>query len=294
MRTHIPVWPWLVVALALGAPAALAGAAGGAQADAQNLYRVLVVSGTLMMTVGLGSALLWRWWAEVTLRWFWAGAGIWTLGVLLKFAAAFALNRIVLRGLQTSFPQPVYWALGALYLGLLTGVFEVGVTLLVARTWPRMAQTEERAVAVGLGAGGLEALMLGLSALASAMVIQSGVAGAAQAGAGLAAVAHTPLPWLVGPTERVMALLCHTASRSLVLMGVAVGRWSFFWYGFLLLTGLDAVAAAFHLSGALTRMNMWWVELGVLPFAAVSLLAVRWCLRNWSGAGEGAWFLDAG
>ena len=87
--------------------------------------------------------------------------------------------------------------------------------------------------------------------------------------------------WLAGPVERVIAILCHTSSRALVLLSVARRRWAFFWYGFGIMTAIDAVGGAAHLSGALGRFSVWWLEAAIAPFAALSILVIAWCLRHW-------------
>jgi hypothetical protein len=38
------------------------------------------------------------------------------------------------------------------------------------------------------------------------------------------AIVLTPLFWLVGPVERVIAILCHASSRALILLGTARQR----------------------------------------------------------------------
>lgn len=53
-----------------------------------------VLSGGLMMLAALAAVVWWQHRSKVQLRWFWAGAGIWTVGVALKFAVAVPLNPI--------------------------------------------------------------------------------------------------------------------------------------------------------------------------------------------------------
>ena len=92
----------------------------------------------------------------------------------------------------------------------------------------------------------------------------------------------TPLLWLVGPVERVIAILCHTSSRALVLLGVARGRW--FWPfsgGFLIMTAIDAVASYVHLAGLMGQVSVWWIELALAPAALLSIPILVWCIRKW-------------
>ena len=66
-----------------------------------------------------------------------------------------------------------------------------------------------------------------------------------------------------------------------MLLSVARRRWAFFWYGFGIMTVIDAIAEAVRLSEALGRYSVWWIEAAIAPFAAASLVAIVWCLRHW-------------
>ncbi len=245
---------------------------------------VMLVTGPLMVVMGLVFVGVWYRKTRVQLRWFWVGAGAWTLGVALKFAWAIPTNGPVLGALEGALPHGVYVALGSLYIGVLTGVFEIGITLALAWKWRRLAETGERAVAVGIGAGSIEAILLGLGGFVQVIVLIAALPGTeAVAIANAYMSASTPLVWLVGPIERTIAILCHTSSRVLVLLSVARHRWSYFWYGFLILTGIDTLAGWLHLSGNLGHMSMWWVELMLAPFAVASVPIIRGCLRRWPG-----------
>ncbi|MHC4592766.1 MAG: YhfC family glutamic-type intramembrane protease [Planctomycetota bacterium] len=242
----------------------------------------LLAAGPLMVLVGLGFAIGWKVRSRVRWRWFWAGAAIWAVGVALKFAFAVPLNKPVLGSLKAALPDSAYLFLGSLYVGLLTGVFEIGVTLAAGLIWRGMARKAARAVAVGLGAGGIEAILVGLGSFVGVLVALSGVSGSEQAQAAIASsTVLTSVAWLVGPVERVLAVLCHTSSRALVLLGIAKHRWRYFWFGFLIMTAIDAIAGYAHIAGLLGRISLWWVELAIAPFAVASVLIILWCLRNW-------------
>ncbi len=233
---------------------------------------MLLVSPFLMIAVGLGFVLGWRAKSRLPLKWFWAGAGVWTVGVLLKFIFAGLFNEPVLSGLKAD--RAVYLLFGSLYIGLLTGVFEIGVTWVAARKWKSLTLYGNRAVGVGIGAGSLEAILLGIAGITGAMAAAKGYGD-------IEAQMATGMIWLIGPVERIIAILCHTSSRTLVLLGVVKGQRTLFWYGFWLMTGVDAVAGFVHLSEMLGQVPLWWIELAIAPFAVASVPIIRWCLRNW-------------
>jgi uncharacterized membrane protein YhfC len=244
--------------------------------------RPLLLAGPLMILIALAFAVGWKMRFRDRWRWLWVGAAIWAVGVALKFACAIPLNKPVLRALESALPHSAYVAAGAVYVGLLTGVFEIGVTLAAALIWRKLATTPNRAVSIGVGAGGFEALLLGIAALGGMLFAVSGMPAAEPALASAAAtVAVTPLAWLASPLERIIAILCHTSSRTLVLLAVARRRAAYFWYGFLLMTVLDGVAGVAYLTGAVTFRSVWWIELAILPFGIISVPILRWCLRQW-------------
>ena len=238
-----------------------------------------ILSGALMITVA-GVAVFACWLrTRVQWRWFWAGAGIWTVGVLLKSAVALPLNPIFcgdgqpLAGLKL--------CIGSVYCGLITGIFEIGVTLAAALVWRRLAASPARAVAVGLGAGAFEALLMGLAAsVGSWVAIATGRTDLVlNSLSGI--VAHTPLLWLAGPVERVIVILTHTAARVLVLRAVAGRRWLGFWAGFGWLSGLDLVGGAGLLTVMVASGSGWLLELMLLPFGVLSLPLIVWAVRHW-------------
>ncbi len=248
-----------------------------------------VASGGLMMAVALTAVFGWWLRSRVQWRWFWAGAGIWTLGVALKFAVALALNPFFVG--KGSHATGLKLVIGSVYSGLLTGVFEIGITLAAAVVWRRLAAEPARAVAVGVGAGAFEALLLGLGASVGSLVtLSSGQTELAlQSLAGI--TAHTPLWWLAGPAERVIAILAHTASRVLVLRAVAGRRWSGFWAGFAWLSAMDLLAGVVLLTGMTTTGSLWRIELMLLPFGVLSVPLIVWAVRRWpasTGVADGS------
>lgn len=252
------------------------------QVPDRGAFRPLLVSGPAMIAAALAFVMVWAARSHVKLRWFWAGAGIWAAGIALKFVWATLANEAIFDATKNVLSRNAHVAVGSVYIGALTGVFEIGATLLAALVWRRIAASGERAVAIGIGAGAFEALVLGAGATANAFAAMSGVP---QTDIilvlGAYSMASTPLVWLAGPVERVLAVLCHTASRTLVLFGVASGRRGFFWWGFFLLSAVDVIVGWVHLSERIGKMSLWWIELAIVPFAVASVPVIRWCLRHW-------------
>jgi len=251
--------------------------------DLRHVYFVLV-SGMGMIVVGCAAVLAWRFRSRAAWRWFWAGAAVWTVGVALKFGCAIPLNKPILDALKHGLPHGLYLTLGSIYIGILTGVFEIGVTLIAGLIWRGMTRDAARGVAVGVGAGAFEAVLLGLGVLAGAIVglVTTGPTQDQILTATAGAASMTPLFWLAGPVERVIAIACHVASRVLVLVGIARKKWVWpFTIAFLLMSAIDAVAGYVHLSGLLGQISLWWIELAIAPAAVASIPLLVWSIRRW-------------
>jgi uncharacterized membrane protein YhfC len=231
-----------------------------------------LITGKLMALVGVLAAWAWRWRARADWRYFLIGGAIWAVGVGLKFGWALLLYVPVLKSLGNTLPYTAAFVAGAIYTGLLTGVFEIGVTVVAARLWPRLSLSAARGVAVGIGAGATEAVTLGVLASLWA-AFGSGLA----SGSGGIALSATLLPVV----ERILALLCHAASRALVLFSAATRRWRWAWWGFALLTAVDAIAGAFILYAKDAPLSPWYLELSLVPLALVSIVLLAIMVKRW-------------
>lgn len=231
-----------------------------------NLVPLQYITGFLMIVIGSGFVVWWKRHTQTALKWFWMGAGLWTLGVTIKFAVAIPCNEPVLTFLNNALPHWLYLTIGSIFIGLYTGIFEIGITLLIAWKWREMTKTADRAVAVGIGAGSFEAILLGLGTLAYTLTIGSTV---------------TVFSFLMGPVERFMTIFFHIASRQLTLYAVYTRKYVYFWWGFLLLTAVDSIAGWVHLDGLMEKMSLWYIESMFLPFVFISIWVIRVFYKKW-------------
>jgi hypothetical protein len=153
--------------------------------------------------------------------------------------------------------------------------------------WKDLGRDAGRAIAVGVGAGAFEALLVGIASTAGVVAWLAGVPGTESVGDELGKAATiTPLYWLLGPAERITAIICHASSRALVLLGVRYRKVGMIVLGFLIFTLLDGVAGASLLSGKLGTVSMWWFELAFAVFAIVSLPVLRWLCWQYPASEE--------
>lgn len=242
----------------------------------------LIVSGIFVLILSGGVIFWWKRRYSESFKWMWLGAGIWALGVALKFVFAILANESILAWIKDVFGHPGYLSIGSVYIGSLTGVFEIGVTLVFALLIKRLLKNPYIALGIGVGAGVIEATLIGFSQIGNAVYIMYGGPGSAEVIGSLAqTVSMNPVFFLLAPVERAITILCHISSRALTIYAVARRKYLYFWAGFLLLTGLDAIAGYAHLSGWLNTVSTWWIELAILPFALISIPIIQWCIRHW-------------
>lgn len=240
-----------------------------------------------MIIVAISAVIYWRRISKSPIRWFWLGAGLWTVAVALKGVSALLTNKVAIGFMSENLSYPLLVLSGGLFLGIQSSFFEIGFILLAVIIWRQLGRDANRAIAIGIGAGAFEALLLGITCLAGIVICLIGLPGAEKVRESIDTVAAvTPLFWLIAPIERSIAILCHTSSRALVLLGVSNRKYMLVFWGFLIFTLLDGVAGAAHLSGKIGNISMWWIELAVLPFALISIPIIRWCYANWGRGGE--------
>ena len=77
-----------------------------------------LVPGVGMMIVAVVAAVFWWRVARVPIRWFWVGAGLWAVAVLLKIVCALLTNAAVIGAMKEALPYPLLVLGGGLYVGI--------------------------------------------------------------------------------------------------------------------------------------------------------------------------------
>jgi hypothetical protein len=248
--------------------------------DATSAAPLFVIPGLGMLLVSVFAVVVWRWASGVELKWFWAGATLWAAAVALKVAFAVLANQTAVGLLKRTLPSSLFLPGVGLYLGAVSAVFELGLTWLAARRWRHQGCDPGWAIAVGVGAGAVEALLYALYFLGAGFAAAAGSLDADDLRDVQARATATPLFWLALPAERVIALLGHASTRALVLLGVAGGRPWMVLLGFTAFTLVDGVAGAFPLLQESVVRSRWWLELAVLPFNLACVACLVLCLRS--------------
>lgn len=238
------------------------------------------VPGLGMLLVSVLAVVIWRRASGVEFRWFWAGAGLWTVAVALKVAFALLANKAAVRLLKRALPRSLFFPGTGLYLGAVSAAFEVGLTWLAGRRWRHLGRDPGRAIAVGIGAGAFEAFALGCAILGSGLAVAAGEDSGGDRSDLLARAAVTPLFWLEPPAGRLIALLGHVSTRALVLLGVAERRPWMVLCGFAAFVLVDGTGGALLLSQVFAGRSMWWLDAATLPFNLIAIAVLVLSIRR--------------
>lgn len=229
------------------------------------------LTGTAMILVAASA--VWYWQKGKPSLWsmVWWGVLAWTASLALKAAAGLPMMNFF----QHHANNPMIWLCG----GLLTGVFECLIPLLlIMKTRLRRADFNG-AVAFGIGFGGIEAFLMGSVALIQTMLlvafsnhIPTGVRDAL-----LKQFAHSSIATiLLSILERAFALAAHCLASVLLIYAVRTRRQLWFWLSFGYKSLGDTFAAwailAWKMPGSTTKTAEYEVVIAI--FALIALVAL--------------------
>ncbi len=233
-----------------------------------------LLAGTGMVLVALGFV---AYAAMHRLGWSYLGWGAlaWVVTVALKFAWAVPVNPVLYDALLGALPESVAMPIFYVYVGALTGIFEVGLTWLVLRHTKLGRAVWERALAFGIGFGAVEAFLLGLASLVgviTAMVIpdQLPLSTLEQI-----AAAGSVLMGLAPIVERFFTCLVHILSNLLLFYGVTSRQSKWFWAAFVYKTLIDAIAAFAQFWGVDVLWHLWLIEAVVAVWGLIGWWGIR-------------------
>lgn len=253
------------------------------QVELERVSPIALLSGLGMIAVAAGFIV----YAAVRrLGWRYLGLGAlaWVVTVALKLGWALAANTAIYNALQAALPGEWANLTFYLYVGALTGLFEVGLVWLVMRYTRLGRMTWSHALAFGIGFGAIEALLLGLQSLAN-MVVAVWMPEVLPLGADLIAQINNPLYLLAPIVERFFTVLVHIFTNLLIIYGARMRRAVWFWLAFAYKSALDAVAAFAQVQGLTGFPELWAIEAVVIVWGIAGWLGIRWLRGRWD-AGE--------
>jgi uncharacterized membrane protein YhfC len=210
-----------------------------------------------LLAVGLHALFLCRQIYRVPLSTYGFGMLAWVVSVAVKFAISIPLNPPFLRYLSIHFPSSIVMIVFSLYVGLLTGIFEIFIPYLAIRFSALRNYSVERAIAFGVAFGAIEAILLGVTAIAKSAAVPSGLL-------------------FASTIERIAVIVIHTACCYLLFASVRFSRIRYLLAASLIKTLLDGVAGWYHVftpqSPDVRIKLIWLLELYTALVAVISTI----------------------
>lgn len=190
----------------------------------------------------------------------------------------------LLQKLGVNVPMPSAWPIWgyALYLGIMAGLCEETARLIGFKILKNKASDFKGGLALGIGHGGTESIIVGLTVLGSLIAalsynataqLQSGVSQDEVNMAMAQLQSMLSMPWhlpLAGAVERITAVASQIFMSVLVWKTVLRGKAWGYWAAVLYHTALDALAVVLSSMG----LAAWAIEASLLPFLAFSLVMI--------------------
>lgn len=234
-----------------------------------DLLALLPGAGMVAVAIGFVAYALRR---RLGARYVAFGALAWVLTVALKFAWAVPINPPLERALSAALPPWLSAPLFYVYVGSLTGIFEVGVTyLLLRRRWS--GAPWKHALAFGIGFGAVEAAFVALNWLVTVLVAPAGLT---LLPPDAMAALNSVLQGLAPVWERFFIVWVHIFSNVLIFYALAVRRPRWFWLAFTYKTAVDTVAVGMQATATASLAGLWTTEMLIALFGIVGWLGTRW------------------
>jgi uncharacterized membrane protein YhfC len=232
----------------------------------QPISPLILLGGTGMIIVALGF-LIYAAVRRLPASYLALGALAWVVTVAVKFVWAIPINPPLYRAITAALPGLAGTLVMCLYVGSLTGFTEVLLSW-VALRFTRLGQVPwPKALAFGVGFGAVEALLLGLSTLASILL-------SAQPASTLTTLSN-PLWGLAPIVERFFTCWIHIGSSVLLFLAATRRRSGWMWIAFWLKTLVDTAGAYGQLHGVDSLSFAWSLEAVVAVFGILGWLVTR-------------------
>ena len=199
----------------------------------------------------------------------------WVVTVGLKLLWGNFANSGIFQGLQTVFPETSANLVFYLYVGLLTGIFEVLLIWIILRYTKLGIVSWKRMLAFGIGFGALEALLLGLSSLANGITALTIPSALPASSLEQLALTSNPLFGLAPVWERFFTILIHIFSNLLLFFGALKLQSRWFWTAFGYKTLLDAVAVLGQFWGLNHLGRLWAIEGFIFIWGLAGMLGIQ-------------------
>ena len=246
-----------------------------------NILSLITPVGTI--TVGVAIVWYWKVKARQPMKLFFMGALFWFIAVVLKVIIAVLGNKIILSSIEKLFSPYVADPLKWIYIGLLTGIFECGVILIFLCFIRKNIKTWNNSLAVGLGFGAIESIMVGLESIVIILLVILIPEHLPKQILEYASGSGSLLDKLHVIVERIITIPIHAFATILVIFAIINRQWKWFWLSFIYKTAVDSLAACYLLSFkdfATTSSGAWITETTFLPFGIIGVIGIIYLFKK--------------
>jgi uncharacterized membrane protein YhfC len=245
-----------------------------------------LLSGLGMVAVAVVAVAYWYSKKHVKAIYFAYGALFWAVAIAIKLAMDFTISQPFYSWLSLYLPIDAAVLIAGLYLGLRTGILENGIVYLGVRFSKLKAMSFNDAVAVGIGFGAIEALLLGVLSLLTVYTFLASpdlMAFLPAASQQQFDLIFMPLPII----ERLFTLFGHVFATVLTIYAVKLSDLKWFWIAAVYKTLLDGmIPLSNHYLAGMGGYLVFPLEAYVVVLGALGLWGLYWFGKKYGGAAD--------
>lgn len=241
-----------------------------------------LLSGLGMIAVGAGAMAYWYYKKRISPVYFLIGAVLWVAAIAIKVIMDLTISASISQQVAIIFVPLVTVIILGLYYGLRTGILESGISYLAVKYTKLSRSGFDEAVALGIGFGGTEAILLGVLSLVNmaALLLMPGlVATLPDSVLEQFSLIMMPVPII----ERLFTLFCHVFATVLLVYAARFGDLKWLAISILYKTLLDGMLPPFSylLSGMGTFARYGITEAFVIVMGIIGLAGLFWIRKKW-------------
>ncbi len=243
-----------------------------------------LLSGLGMMAVAVIAILYWRQKKHSKVIYFVAGAIFWVVAIGIKVIMDLTISTSLYRWLDGTLPIDAAVLVTGLYLGLRTGILENGAVYLGTLYTKLKNMSFDDAVAVGIGFGGIEALLLGALSLLNVVALllypqlYMMLPASTQQQFELSFI---PIPVI----ERLAVLFAHVFATVLAIYAVKLADLKWLLISVVYKTLIDGPLPLFNHYLGYMGLNLYYlIEVYLIILAVLGLYGLYWFGKKYGGA----------
>jgi uncharacterized membrane protein YhfC len=249
----------------------------------------LMLSGIGMIAVAILAILYWRHKTGTDARFFMAGAGIWLIAIAIKIVLDLSITAPLEQWMMAAGGLSGLIVGASIYVGLRTGIIESGFSYIaVIKTWLKK-MTFNQAVALGIGFGTVEAILVGFSSFLNILVFVLMPEIIATIPAELQPTLIQQLSastLMVFPAiiERIAAISIHVFSSVLVVYAVRSSKLKYLAYSIIFKAVVDGIlpSLVFALDPATSLAGAYLIEVPIIILGVIGFYGTKWLkLKKW-------------